>query len=71
MAKWIAIVSLALAAGCATKTETGYEPRKLSDSGTVQRGYYATPFSPESRAAEQERQIEFNNRRPSEWRGMP
>jgi hypothetical protein len=60
---------LALAAGCSTKTETGYEPRKLGDSLVVQRGYYATPFSPEQRAAESEKPIEFQNRRPSEWGG--
>ncbi len=68
MTKWLVLTCLTLVAGCATKTETGYEPRKLADSMTVQRGYYATPFSPESRAASKEREIEFQNRRPTEWR---
>jgi hypothetical protein len=59
---------LLLLAGCSNKTETGYEPRKLSDSETVQRGYYASPFSPERRAAESEKAVEFSNRRPTDWR---
>lgn len=66
-----AAVSLLLAltaAACRSTTETGYEPRKLGDSATVQRGYYASPFSPESRAAAAERQVEFSNRRPTDWR---
>ena len=48
-------VALALSTGCKSKTETGYEPRKLGDSITVQRGYYASPFSPTAREAEAER----------------
>jgi hypothetical protein len=52
------------AAGCKTKTETGYAPRTLGDSMTVQRGYYATPFSPEARMAEQARQDDGPERRP-------
>lgn len=53
------------AGGCGNDTtETGYRPNKLGDSGAVQRGYYAAPFSPEARAAENERQLEFQNRRP-------
>jgi len=57
-----------VAAGCKSTTETGYEPRKLGDSAAVQRGYYARPFSPEARAAAAERQVEFSNRRPTDWR---
>jgi hypothetical protein len=45
-------VALALAAGCKSKTETGYEPRKLGDSMTIQRGYYASPFSTTAREAQ-------------------
>jgi len=63
------LVLLSLGIGCATRTETGYEPRKLGDSATVQRGYYAPPFSPEQRAAESERAVEFQNRRPTDWSG--
>ena len=42
--------------GCSSATETGFKPRVLSDSMTVQRGYYAPAFSPEHRAAEVELQ---------------
>lgn len=63
------LVLLGLAAGCKTATETGYEPKKLGDSLTVQRGYYASPFSPEQRAAQSEHPIELRNRRPTEWYG--
>ncbi|MGE5611724.1 MAG: hypothetical protein ACM359_20930, partial [Bacillota bacterium] len=57
---------LVVALGCSNKTETGYEPRKLGDSWAVQRGYYATPFSPEARQAEADQDISF--RRPTDWR---
>jgi hypothetical protein len=72
---WI-LGCVALLLGCETKTETGYVPRKLGDSETVQRGYYATPFSPESRAAEAEqrqRGVEGfdSGRRPDAWRPTP
>lgn len=69
MRKWTFLVVLVLACGCGTRTETGYEPQKLGDSMTVQRGYYASPFSPERRAAESERAVEFQNRRPTDWYG--
>jgi hypothetical protein len=54
----------ALVAGCKARTETGYEPRKLGDSMTIQRGYYATPFSPEYRQAQQALQEDSPDRRP-------
>src|SRR5688500_14320624 len=59
MLKCCLLGSLALALGCSSTTETGYIPRALGDSETVQRGYYATPFSPESRAAEAEQRQRF------------
>jgi hypothetical protein len=65
---WLVIVCLPAGFGCSNKTETGYAPRTLGDSETVQRGYYASPFSPEARQAESERQIEFQNRRPDVYR---
>ena len=43
-------------------------PRKLGDSMTVQRGYYAPAFSPEHQKALSERDVEISNRRPTEWR---
>ena len=77
MVKWSLIGCAALLLlGCENKTETGYTPRKLGDSETIQRGYYATPFSPESRAAEAEqrqRGVEGfdTGRRPGDWRPTP
>jgi hypothetical protein len=68
MKSWMFLVCLAMACGCSTKTETGYEPRKLGDSSTVQRGYYATPFSIEARQAEGDRDVSITNRRPTDWR---
>ena len=65
---WMLVACVAFACGCSTKTETGYEPRKLGDSETVQRAYYATPFSPEARQADMDRDISFSNRRPNDWR---
>lgn len=64
MKRWMLLALLVAMAGCKTKTETGYEPRKLGDSLTVQRGYYATPFSPEARQAAAARQEEGPDRRP-------
>lgn len=40
--------------GCADKLETGYEPKKLGVTPAARRAYYATPFSPEAGAAQQE-----------------
>ena len=41
--------------GCGgMKLETGYQYRPLNASGTQRRAYYASPFSPEKAAAEQE-----------------
>jgi hypothetical protein len=66
MRTWMTLLALVVlsAAGCRTKTETGYTPRTLGDSMTVQRGYYATPFSPEARMAEQARHDDGIDRRP-------
>ena len=75
MVKWCFLGCAALLLGCENTTETGYVPRKLGDSETVQRGYYATPFSPESRAAEAEQKQRFegfdSGRRPADWRPNP
>jgi hypothetical protein len=65
---WMMLACVVMVCGCTMKTETGYEPQKLGDSDGVQRGYYATPFSPEARQAEQERDVSFSNRRPTDWR---
>ena len=50
--------------GCQEGLETGYKPRPLNSSHTVRRGYYASPFSPEAKAAQYEREQELEARRP-------
>jgi len=50
--------------GCENKLETGYVPKPLNASSTVRRGFYASPFTPEARAAELEREQELEARRP-------
>ena len=64
MRELLLMSSLLCIVGCSTTTETGYEPRRLGDSAAVERGYYATPFTPEKRAAEQERVTNNNDRKP-------
>jgi hypothetical protein len=58
------LVSGLLACGCENTLETGYKPRPLGDSDTIRRGYYASPFTPEARAPQLEREQEFEARRP-------
>ena len=57
------LIGLSLA-GCKQGLETGYEPRSLNASSTVRRGYYASPFTPEAKAAQLEREQELEVRRP-------
>jgi len=65
MWKWMFIGGLlAAVAGCQTKLESGYSPRKLNASPAERRGFYAEAFSPEARLAAEEREDEFNARRP-------
>lgn len=65
---WLVVGCLAAGFGCSNTTETGYTPRALGDSDTMQRGYYASPFSPEAQQAENERQADFQQRRPDVYR---
>jgi hypothetical protein len=59
------ILLLALTVGCGASTlETGYKPRPLIDSPMLQRGYYASPFTPEAQAGQMERDQELQARRP-------
>jgi hypothetical protein len=58
------LLSLAALLGCENKLETGYAPKPLNASSTVRRGFYASPFTPEARAAELEREQELEARRP-------
>jgi hypothetical protein len=51
MGQWLVVVLVvAMCAACGSRLETGYKPRKLSDSEAERRAYYADPFSPEARA---------------------
>jgi hypothetical protein len=58
------LLSGAAILGCENKLETGYTPKPLNASSTVRRGFYASPFTPEARAAETEREQELEARRP-------
>jgi hypothetical protein len=53
------------AGGCNSGLVTGYQPRRLGDSPAARRAYYAGKFTPEARAAEQERAEELRARRPT------
>ena len=53
------------ALGCSNTLETGYKPRKLGASTTERRSYYASPFTPEARAAQLDREKELEKRRPT------
>jgi hypothetical protein len=59
---WLLV--LALAAGCSNQLETGYKPQSLGASSSLRRSYYAGPFTPESQAAQEDRDTEINARRP-------
>ena len=64
MRRLIGVTLLLALAGCNTKLVTGYQPRRLGDSPAERRGYYAGKFTPEARAAEQERAEELRTRSP-------
>jgi hypothetical protein len=61
---FIASLILFALVGCKPGLETGYQPRSLNSSQTVRRGYYASPFTPEAKAAQLEREQELDARRP-------
>ena len=55
----------AAASGCdSSKTETGYKPHRLGMGNSAIRSLYAPEFSPEAKAAENERKTESQVRRP-------
>ena len=68
MRRALLLLAIAGLAGCGSDTlETGYAYQPLGDSSTKRRSYYADPFSPEARAAQQEMQQQqpgFDARRP-------
>ncbi len=47
-------IALGAACGCQSNLEDGYKPRALNASTAQRRAYYASPFTPEAAAAEQE-----------------
>ena len=49
----VAAFVLGAGAGCSSKLETGYVPRKLGASDETRRGFYAQPFTPEAVKAKQ------------------
>ena len=63
--EWILLILLAVT-GCGSNAlETGYQPRPLIDSPLLQRGYYASPFTPEAQAHQMAREEELQARRPT------
>jgi len=52
--KWIAIMAVALVAGCEPKLETGYVPRPLNATPDERRAYYAPEFTAESHPAKEQ-----------------
>ena len=63
MIRWT-IIPILLLCGCSTTLETGYKPRLIGDSDVKRRAYYASPFTPEAKAAQLEREQELESRRP-------
>ena len=58
----LAVIAVFAVTGCTRKLETGYTPRKLSDTPAERRAYYAPRFTPEA-AAGTDREDELANRR--------
>jgi hypothetical protein len=59
------VIGLATHYGCdSTKTETGYTPRRVGMNNAELRSLYAPAFSPEAKAAEQDKKSEANIRKP-------
>lgn len=48
-------LAMLLLAGCGMQLETGYQYRPLNASATQRRAYYASPFTAEKSAADQEK----------------
>lgn len=64
MRPWIIVCCLFGMMGCSGhKLETGYTYTPLGDTPAKRRGYYADPFSPEARMAQQERTADLESRR--------
>jgi hypothetical protein len=59
---FIAVVTVAMIAGCEPKLETGYSPRPLNSTPDERRAYYAPEFTPESHPAKQENTPAFGEK---------
>ena len=55
---------IVLLGGCSSTLEDGYKPRKLGASDAMRRSYYASPFTPEAKAANLDKDQEIDSRRP-------
>jgi hypothetical protein len=64
MGKWLVVSILLGLAGCSSTLEDGYKPTKLGASDAVRRSYYASPFTPEAKVANADRDQEIDARRP-------
>ena len=64
MSKWLIAGTLMLLVGCTSTLEDGYKPKRLGVSDATRRAYYASPFTPEAKAASLERDQELEQRRP-------
>ena len=64
MGKWLLVSMILGLVGCNSALEDGYKPRKLGASDAVRRSYYASPFTPESHVAANDREQELDARRP-------
>ena len=65
MGRWLWLVALVtFAGGCGGTLEDGYKPSPLGASDAQRRAYYASPFTPEAKAATEDRDQEIDARRP-------
>ena len=60
----LGVLIIVAGGGCSTDLVTGYQPRRLGDGPVERRAYYAPKFTPEAKAAEQEREALSRQRRP-------
>ena len=52
--------------GCeSSRLETGYQPRPLNSSDTERRAYYSSRYSREAIMADQTRESDYRDRRPT------
>jgi hypothetical protein len=49
------LVAVPSLGGCESSLVTGYQPHRLGDTPAARRAYYAGKYTPEARAAEQEK----------------